>query len=467
MPVWSRSARWPLAGAVLAGAVLAGAGCQGGGAGPAAAASGAAGRATATAVPGLPDCLTGQPAGAARCYTPDQVRVAYGVAPLLDRGIDGRGVTVVLPEAVAVSDPATSDLRQDLALFDRRFGLPAARLTVSTRLARGAPPYLAGAEEVGDAEMVHAIAPGAALAIIMMPRGFIAADFAPMLRAAATLGAVVSLSGGLGERCFTAAGISALNAALEADRDRDVTVIASSGDSGAAGIACSGSSAPVPRKDVSVPASDPLVLAVGGTSLTVGRGGAYQGETAWNTPLPASTLRLLPADAEPAAASGGGFSRVFARPWYQDGVAGIGSARGVPDVSADASPLTGMAGVADIGGQAVISPLDGTSAGAPLWAGLIALADQDAGRRLGLVNPAIYRIGRSRAYRSAFHDVTAGDNTVRYAAGTVTGYRAAPGWDPVTGWGSPDAQVLVPLLAAGDGLRGSSSGEREPRARSS
>jgi hypothetical protein len=62
-------------------------------------------------------------------------------------------------------------------------------------------------------------------------------------------------------------------------------------------------------------------------------------------------------------------------------------------------------------------------------------------------NPAIYRIGRSPAYRRAFHDITTGNNTVTYPTGTVTGYQAAPGWDPVTGWGSPDAQVLIPLLA--------------------
>jgi subtilase family serine protease len=403
----------------------------------------------ATAAAPLPDCLAGQPAGAGRCYTPDQIRVAYGVTPLLDRGVDGRGVTVVLPEAVALSDPGYSDIRQDLALFDRRFGLPAARLTVSTRLAPGAAPYLAGGEEVGDAEMVHAIAPGAAIEVILLPQGFVAAEFAPMLRLAATLGTVVSVSGGLGEHCFTAAALSTLNAALETDEDHHVTVIASAGDTGAASIPCSGdSTAPAPEKGVSVPAADPLVLAVGGTSLQINStSGAYQGETAWNTPLAAATERLRPADLEPAEASGGGFSNVFARPSYQAGVAGLGTRRGVPDVAADASPDTGMAGIQDVGGQAIIGPLDGTSASAPLWAGIIALADQEAGRPLGFVNPALYRIGRSRAYPNAFHDVRSGNNTARYANRTITGYQAAPGWDPVTGWGTPNAQALVPLLA--------------------
>ena len=89
----------------------------------------------------------------------------------------------------------------------------------------------------------------------------------------------------------------------------------------------------------------------------------------------------------------------------------------------------------------------GTSAAAPFWAGLIALADQEAGHPLGFVNPAIYQIARGPQYHQAFHDITTGNNTVVVNGDTITGYQAGPGWDPVTGWGTPDAQVLVPLLA--------------------
>ena len=100
------------------------------------------------------------------------------------------------------------------------------------------------------------------------------------------------------------------------------------------------------------------------------------------------------------------------------------------------------------GGFQIIETPVGTSGPTPLWGGVIALADQYAHHDLGLVNPAIYRIGRSPGYHKAFHDVTAGDNYVTAgSAATVTGYQAGPGWDPVTGWGSPGAQVLVPLLA--------------------
>jgi subtilase family serine protease len=92
----------------------------------------------------------------------------------------------------------------------------------------------------------------------------------------------------------------------------------------------------------------------------------------------------------------------------------------------------------------VVTTADGTSAGSPFWAGIMALADQEAGHALG------YRIGHSSSYHRAFHDITTGDNTMQYKTSTVTGYQAAPGWDPVTGWGTPNAQVLVPLLAHGN-----------------
>ena len=102
------------------------------------------------------------------CYSPQAYQVAYGVAPLLSRGIDGRGETVAMPELASTRARAT-DIRQDLAAFDRQFGLPPAKLHVVNAIARSATPYLADDEEVDDTEMVHAIAPGATLDIILVP----------------------------------------------------------------------------------------------------------------------------------------------------------------------------------------------------------------------------------------------------------------------------------------------------------
>jgi subtilase family serine protease len=120
--------------------------------------------------------------------------------------------------------------------------------------------------------------------------------------------------------------------------------------------------------------------------------------------------------------------------------------RGVPDVSADADHETGMTLVFANGSKSMTNPGGGTSASAPLWAGVVALADQLAADHLGFVNAGIYRIAMSKSYGAAFHDVTTGDNTVSTPKSTVTGYQASRGWDPVTGWGSPNAQLLVPLL---------------------
>jgi subtilase family serine protease len=412
--------------------------------GPADSAPAAATADTSTPAGLVIDCLT---QAKPTCYTPQQFRVAYGIAPLVARGIDGRGQTVVLPEFVpSASASGLSDVRADLARYDQLFALPAVRLRIITRLAGAASPNLASSEEFGDVEMVHAVAPQAAITVVLVPdvrqsgAAALASAYARALRLAAGQGSVIASTTGWGERCFTAAEIAAMHSALQAAQRRHVTAVVSSGDFGAASRACPNAAPYTPAKGLDYPASDPLVLAVGGTSLDASHTtGAYLGETVWNMPI-------APGQG-PHWASGGGFSSVFPRPAYQAGVPGTAAGRGVPDVAADAAPDTGLASVITTGQRYAIIPGSGTSAAAPFWAGVIAIADQYAGRSLGFVNPAIYRIGRSPAYHGAFHDVTQGNNTVTFPQGTITGYSASPGWDPVTGWGSPDAAVLVPLLA--------------------
>ncbi len=372
----------------------------------------------------------GPPGFFIQCYTPREYQVAYGVVPLLKRGITGNGETVVMPELAHAPGPAYTDIRKDLAAFDLKFGLPTAKLKVTTTLAGASAPYVAGHEETEDTEIVHAIAPGATLDVVLVPANATAsaahftAAVTGLIHAAITQhAAVVSISGSHGEHLFTAAQVGRIHAALRLAAGRRLTVVASSGDLGV--ISDNG-----PPKQVSLPASDPLVLGVGGTALDASFAtGAYHGEMAWN------------ADTN---ASAGGYSSLFPRPSYQDGVPRIGRMRGVPDVSADADSATAMSLIFTGG---VPYPAQGTSAATPLWAAVIALADQQAGRHLGFVNPAIYAIARSPAYHRAFHDVVTGDNSVLWPTGVFVGYEAGPGWDPVTGWGSPNAQILVPLLA--------------------
>jgi subtilase family serine protease len=426
-PPGRRLRRWRwLAGASLAACLIA--------AYPAAAA--ALGGTAASTAPAPLNCA---PSGLAPepCYSPQAYQKAYGVAPLLRRGITGRGETVAifaLAQTPASHGPVT-DIRQDLAAFDTRFGLPRARLHAVTAIAGSPTPYLSNVEELGDAEMVHAFAPGATLDIILAPAtalsspANLAAAITKTVRESAAMHvAVLSFSFSGGDHCFTHGEVAAMHAALEQARDQHVTVLGSSGDSGAIPAHYCGSAS----VQTSLPTSDPLVLGVGGTLLDTTPGGAYLGEMAWN---------------DNTEGSGGGYSTLFPRPAYQHGLArarATRATRGVPDVSANADPYGQMAVEFSFG---QIRGDTGTSSSAPLWAGVIALADQEAGHPLGFVNPALYRIGRSRAYHRAFHDVITGDNSVVTPTAVFTGYNAGPGWDPVTGLGSPDAQYLVPLLA--------------------
>jgi len=416
--------------------------------------------AASTAAPAgvVSDCL---PAPAS-CYAPALFRVEYGIQPLLDQGIHGRGETVtvvavapsfgatapIVPPPGATAGPhlgvsAASGIRQDLAAFDGMFRLPAARIQVVTTLAGAGSSWRAAGEEVQDTEIVHTVAPDAALRVVLLPSNVpdsaanATADMLAGLRLAVSGTDVALISFSLGEHYFTKAQVTQLHSVLLGAEAHHVTVIAGSGDNGGFSEADFGGTA---VKEVSLPASDPLVLAAGGTTLNGNlSAGFYIGETAWNGQ---AGLVLS------SGASGGGFGHLYARPAYQDGVHGVSTARGVPDVAGEADQSGGWAFVFTGGGKTWIMSASGTSAAASLWGGLVALADQDAHHDLGFVNPAIYRIARGSSYHQAFHDITTGSNIVNTPPVGMGGYQAGPGWDPATGWGSPDAQVLVPLLAA-------------------
>lgn len=417
--------------------------------------SGATARGTATATPPgvASDCLLPP----VSCFAPALFRVEYGIQPLLDRGIDGRGETVtvlaVAPSPRAPANNATvvpltgvtpaSDIRQDLTAFDGMFRLPAARIQVVTALAGAGSPWQAAGEEVQDTEIVHAVAPAAALRVVLLPSnaldsaGAATADMLAGLRLAVSGTDAEVTSFSLGEHYFTKAQVAQMHSLLLAAAAHHVTVIAGSGDNGGFSDADFGDTA---VKEVSLPASDPLVLAAGGTTINGSLSAAfYISETAWN----GQAGFVLT-----SGASGGGFSHLYARPAYQDGVRGISMMRAVPDVAGEADQATGWAFVFTGSSQRWIMPASGTSASASLWGGLMALADQYARHDLGFVNPAIYRIARGSSYHQAFHDITTGSNIVNTPPLGLGGYQAGPGWDPATGWGSPDAQVLVPLLAA-------------------
>lgn len=386
-----------------------------------------------------------------RCYQPSQIQAAYGLSPLLKRGINGSGRTIVIVDAYG-NPYITTDLSQ----FDSTFGLPAPNFSQIAPF--GVPtfdindPNMAGwAEEITlDVLWAHAVAPGARI-VLALAASNNDTDIYNTTKYVIdhNLGDVISQSFGEAEACMDPQLLVKQHKLFEQAQRQQMTVFASSGDSGASQGSCDGSSAILAA---STPASDPLVTGVGGTTLNAdATTGAYIGETAWTEQLfGCNPPALDPADIN---CSGGGFSTVYSRPSFQSTTQSKKLGRGVPDVSYNAGINGGVlthCGVCNVlsGGQ----PSDpsfflfgGTSAGSPQWAGMVAVGDQLAHRRFGDINPALYTISRSHAlYRASLHDVTVGNNDV---AEIGTGFNAAKGWDPVTGLGTPNASALLPLLA--------------------
>jgi kumamolisin len=293
-------------------------------------------------------------------------------------------------------------------------------------------------EIIMDVEVVHAIAPGAHLIVDTHPRNSQDAALGQMdiLDTQSQIvdqnpGAIISESWGGCESPDASSYYLALNDTFTKAQHMGDTVFFASGDSGA--YTCYNAQTSTPTGPgpqdlgVSAPSSLPTVTAVGGTRLSVRTDGSWFDEVAWEGVTDMS-------------GTGGGVSGVFARPDWQTapGVDNLQSnpnrMRSVPDVSADADPVSGIAiisgGHAEQGG--------GTSQSAPIWAGITALIDQYLSQRhrnaVGFFNPALYALARGPAAFPPFHDVTVGDNLY---------YPATAGYDLATGLGTPDGWNLA------------------------
>jgi subtilase family serine protease len=279
-----------------------------------------------------------------------------------------------------------------------------------------------------DVEWAHVVAPGAHIELVLAK----SSDDVDLLSATRyaidhDLGDVISQSFAEAESCADPQLLRDEHAVFERAKSKGITLVAGSGDFGATNLLCDGTLATVPA--AATPASDPDVTAVGGTLLTIiPASGAWMGETAWN-----DTFGIKP------GASGGGFSSIYKRPGYQAPFIDGNQARGLPDVSYSAS----ASGATMIVLHSHFIAVFGTSGGVPQWAGIDALTRQMAGHRQSQLNIRLYHLAKSDAYGDAFHDVTTGNNSF---AG-VAGFSAGPGWDAVTGLGTPDVAKLVPLLS--------------------
>ena len=382
------------------------------------------------------------------CYGPQEIRTAYGLNPLLAAGDQGAGQTVVIIDSFG-----SPTAKADLDRFDSDFGLPAPP-SFQQLAPIGSVPFdpnnddqVGWAEETSlDIQWSHALAPKARIVVLTSPvsetqgvQGL--PEFLQLEQYAVNhhLGSIISQSWGTTENTLeTPAGraiMSRFDAFYASAARRGVTFLNSAGDSGTANPDVNGNTYPFPT--VSFPSNSPWNTIVGGTSLYADTSGNYQHETVWND--------------GPDSATGGGVSQLVPEPAYQRLLPRadqklLAGHRGLPDVAFNADPNTGVLvylgflGAADNGYYI----FGGTSEGAPAWAGIVADLNQRAHRSLGLLNPAVYLLGASGLiYRTAFRDITVGNN----AQPPIAGYSAGPGWDATTGWGTPNLSRLGGPLA--------------------
>jgi subtilase family serine protease len=413
--------------------------------------------------PTTADC---QKAYKVACYQPAQIQQAYNLPSLYARGVTGRGRTIVIVDSFG-----SPTIGNDLAVFDKAFRLPAPPKFTIIQPAGKVPAYnpnnsdMVGwaGETTLDVEYAHAIAPGASILLVETPvsetegvHGFPQIIKAEQYVVRNHLGDVISQSFSATEQTFPAkAAVQALRGAYQLAATNHVTVLAASGDSGAADVKLDGSTY-YPFPVTSWPDSDPLVTAVGGTQLHVTATGKPAAPTVWNDTYNRAANEFAIGNAGPnPLAGGGGRSVLFGRPGYQNGVKNVvGGDRGVPDIS-----MSGACnGSVDTygtyrGAPPGWSPACGTSEATPLFAGIVALAAQVAGHPLGPVNPALYRLAATHA--RGIVDVTTGNNTVSFTQGgkrhTVPGFTAVPGYDLASGVGTVNAAYFVSELARAAG----------------
>jgi subtilase family serine protease len=414
------------------------------------------------------------------CWGPDQVRAAYNEAPLFKAGITGKGSTIVIVDSFG-----SPTIKNDLHVFDTQFGYPD---PPSLKVITPAGPIPAwdpnngdmtgwAGETTLDVEYAHTIAPGANIVLVETPdaetegvTGFpniVKSELAVLdhperfgIKGKVT---VISQSFGATEETFTSfKQLAPLRAAYIDAARKGVSVLASTGDDGAANAMLNGSdlyTTPV----TAWPATDPLVTAVGGTQIKQNAAGKYS-QVVWNDTFDVPLQQAFTGtDGPNPFSTGGGVSEFFRRPAYQAGVArtiasavGKNNDRALPRAVPDISMSGACDGAVTVyysfpGGATGWHLVCGTSESAPLFSGIVALAAQVAHHSLGLVNPRLYALLARHA--PGLVDVTSGNNTVAFAQGnpaqnfTVHGYSAKRGYDLASGVGTLNAALFVPELA--------------------
>lgn len=369
--------------------------------------------------------------------TPGEIRTAYDINPLISGGTNGSGQTVGIFELDGYK-------ASDVNAYLNYYGLGSPRY--SNVLVDGATntPGQAAVEVELDMELVSAVAPGAAQKIYIGQNNTTGVNDLYNRIVTDNSAKVVSISWGLCEAATGDAEIATLHNIFKQGAAQGQAFFAASGDFGA--YDCGDNNLAVDS-----PADDPYVVGVGGTTLHTASDGTYRNESAWSCAT--CTQR-----SQNGTGSGGGISAYFARPSYQSGPNLTNQNREVPDVSANADPKTGYSvycTVTDAGcprsGWIVVG---GTSAAAPLWAGIAADTNQYLAAQgkptLGSASAQLYRLYNTSQSYAPYHDITTGSNLY---------YDATQGYDTASGIGTPDvwniARDLVKPSAGGGGSGGS------------
>jgi subtilase family serine protease len=400
------------------------------------------------------------------CYLPGQVQQAYNLPALYRQKITGRGQTIII-----VDSYGSPTVQRDLATFDSVTHIPAPPSLTVIQPAGRVAPYQPTSNREGwagetdlDVEYAHTIAPGARILLVETPTsenegttGFPQIVTAEKYVINHHLGGVISQSFSATEQTFPSpkALLNLRGAYIDA-AGKGVTVLAASGDSGAADVRFDQVTY-YPRPVTSWPDSDPLVTGVGGTQLHLNAAGKdVRPATVWNDTYNAATNEFIIGNAGPnPLAGGGGKSVIFRRPSYQNSVQKIvGGSRGVPDISMSGACNGAVDMYQSFAGQpAGWYPTCGTSEATPLFAGIVSLADQVAGHPLGLINPSLYRLDAGHA--PGIVDVVSGSNTVSFSQGgtlhRITGFPARTGYDLASGVGTVNALLFVRELARAAG----------------
>jgi len=352
-----------------------------------------------------------QARAAGSSFTPPALAKLYN----FPTGLDGTG------QCIAIIELGGGYRTADIKAYFQSLGLPVPLVTaVRVDGARNQPstPDGADGEVMLDIEVAAAIAPKARIAVYFAPntdKGFLDA-ITMAIHDKLNRPSVISISWGASEKNWTQQALTSYDQAFQTAAALGITVCCAAGDNGSSDGETDG------LAHVDFPASSPFALGCGGTKL-VGSGSTIASEVVWNENINSAT--------------GGGVSDFFPVPTYQSNASIPPSVnppnkagRGVPDVAGDADPVTGY--VVRVDGQQFV--IGGTSAVAPLWAGLIALLNQKLGHPVGFLNPLLYG---SIVGTGACRDITVGNNGA---------YSAKPGWDACTGWGSPNGVKLLQAL---------------------